>query len=263
MKNINTAFYFILISSFFSCSRINIGAINSNTYKSFFGKTITTWSIGFEAVDAYLSFAHTAKQFKEIEGNRIVSFNDFFELKACKISNKLWLVHRKSKEEFLVANLDLKKGDRFQLVNGTVAIVESVFEKNGRKNIQLNYPFSFDGTNHKLLFIEGIGTNLGFLYNTPKMDRTEQILLCVEQDGEVFSLEHLGKQACEYFSTQVPPLPYSFEYHKSKEKIYCYFNNAVYGNLIIHDEQKKIKFEVKIDGLPSVSYTHLTLPTKA
>jgi hypothetical protein len=84
----------------------------------------------------------------------------------------------------------------------SVAVVDSVFEKNGRKHIRLDYELQIRENYEQLLFIEGIGPNAGLLYQVKSLTDNSpfsQILLCVSQDAlRVYREEKLSNQNCAF-----------------------------------------------------------------
>lgn len=128
----------------------------------------------------------------------------------------------------LLMDLSLEKGDSFYLEgasfnNPGYYEVDSVYEKNNRKHVQINFPI-FYASDEKLTFIEGIGTNLGLYYKDIIAGDMNPYLLCAwENENKIYSNDYYDGE-CNVSQSM------STENVKNKVSFFYISQNPVYSN---------------------------------
>ena len=123
-------------------------------------------------------------------------------------SGRVWLLNNVL---YPVMDLSLVKGNVFHFYNpytdDSLATVDSVFIIDGRKHIRLDYQIQLGDTQIPLEFIEGIGPNAGFLYQTNSLDgmfSDSQLLLCAYKDtSRIYKNDQFVNDDCTYKYTRV------------------------------------------------------------
>ncbi len=254
--------FIVFINSLFftSCTILNTGVTTDKYYKSYFGTENTTWNVAFEGIDAYLTESFKASKVKVKDGFRSAIINERYALKENINSSKLWLIDNDNHREYLLVDMDLKKGNKFQISKDEVGIVDSIYEINGNKGIRLSYQFVFNNEKQYLTFIEGIGPNASFYYNTPQVERQEQLLLCVQKDEHLVSINYPRINNCQYFANSMPPIPPKVEYDSSSKKIHCLFNDVFSGSVMVENSKGEKLEHFSINDLPYLGIDILGLP---
>ncbi len=168
----------------------------------------------------------------------------------------------------LLMDLSLEKGDSFYIEgasfnNPGYYEVDSVYEKNNRKHVQINFPI-FYASDEKLTFIEGIGTNLGLSYKDLIAGDINPYLLCAWQeeeqiysnlyyDGECnvslsMSNENVKDKVTFFYISQNPIKDNSLE---------VFFNYPFTGRLYLFDITGKTILENRVKN---TTHKLLTLP---
>lgn len=168
----------------------------------------------------------------------------------------------------LVMDMSLVQGDTFYVEgasfnNPGYYEVDSVYEKDDRKHVQINYPV-FYADNEKLTFIEGIGTNLGLYYKDMIAGDMNNYLLCAwENENKIYSNDYYdgecnvslsmsnenNKDKIAFFYTSQNPVN-----HNGLE---VFFNYPFTGRLNLFDITGKIILENRVKN---TTHKLLTLP---
>jgi len=178
-----------LILSGFLIFTVSLAAI-SQPYHSLFAKDTTQWNVSqlmtdlvetnlyYSATDSVIGDKHYHTIFHQING----SVNDPIGknssvcgfVREDTVNGKFWFLNSFADTtiEVLLMDLSLDKGDTFVFIHDyrymwkDSVTVDSVFHENNRKIIALNKTH-FDGFGEsKIWFIEGIGPNTGFLWQS-------------------------------------------------------------------------------------------------
>ena len=125
-----------------------------------------------------------------------------YALRQDSTNSKLYMLNYESNEEYVIMDLNLAKGDSFELKNPYLEtkyiVVDSVYSENGRKIIQLNYSKVFVYNTYdyeKFKFIEGIGSNMGITYQFNFMF-DHPYLLCYQNDTVSYRSPFF--ESCDY-----------------------------------------------------------------
>lgn len=125
----------------------------------------TTWYFAHSQLER--QFIDTISTGAQTDGWTDLWYHGIFEnggktfvgkVKCSQNNDSVWYIGSGVTKERLIFNLNLNKGDTFDL---TGWVVDAVFYKNNRKYIEFNGNAYWGD---KIQFIEGVGPNLGFLY---------------------------------------------------------------------------------------------------
>lgn len=199
MKKFLFILYLIAISCSFSYSQ----------YKSVFGESETQWTIKSSNLHGIVTDTLTAENDTIIDDltYRIISSSDpwhtIYLHENLEEGQWSYFTDVEPTERFLM-DLSLNVGDTFYVGGAWLAEpgyyqVDSVFEKDERKHVQINLPLHF-ANDEKLTFIEGVGPNTGLSYQEPTTGRLNPYLLCYWKDGikEFSNIFYEGE--CSIFS---------------------------------------------------------------
>lgn len=179
-------------------------------YESVFGINSTEWDIACWGFTTYETFtfsvccdttinARSYKKFILINDTGCLTPYRCYFLSEDTLNGKLWLYNSEDEKEYLSMDLNLNIGDTFKInpkafhynppsppETDSIAIVDSVFFKNGRKMIRINIHNFLPANQEKLTFIEGVGPNFGVFYQAGRSvaiyDQPRQ-LLCAKKDS--------------------------------------------------------------------------------
>jgi hypothetical protein len=207
--NIKNLFLFLFLS--FGLG-INLNA--QQQYKHCLDDGVVKWSIAAEVIDAglqskeYVSYGDTLINgilYKKIyeENFRQTSFNGSDAKWINYIPDYNWMRNifiRESEDasklyardiykEFLISDLNLQKGDEFRIPGYSgdfSALVDSVYTKEGLKHVQLDFVVKLGYQYRKLIFIEGVGPNVGIYYF---MGFDEYVLSCFQNQTLFYKYE--------------------------------------------------------------------------
>lgn len=125
-----------------------------------------------------------------------------YALRQDSTNSKLYMLNYESNEEYVIMDLNLAKGDSFELKNPYLEtkyiVVDSVYSENGRKIIQFDYSKVFVYNTYeyeKFKFIEGIGSNMGITYQFNFMF-DHPYLLCYQNDTVSYRSPFF--ESCDY-----------------------------------------------------------------
>lgn len=143
----------------------------SGQYASIFGNEYSEWHYLSPFCDYLPSSFYSYEKDSLIDGKnyRLLRLESGFILKdhsfvrASQDNSKIWLLEPSEEREYLVFDLNLETGDEFR-VGSERLVVDSVFDDNGNKNIQLNYTPPNCWLAEKIRFIEGTGPTVAFDY---------------------------------------------------------------------------------------------------
>lgn len=193
MKTLITISIFLFIPTF-----------SNAQYQSLFGEESTSWNMSVAATGIFAPpisdscFVLNDTIINGLNYSRIS--HNYFQysvpnqssgfIREDTVSGKVWYLFEYSNEEFLIMDMSLEVNDTF-LVNhlnySEWHYVDSIYISEGRKHIIFDleiHPYSLDG--EKFTMIEGVGTNLGFLYQNPFYNSFFEIyLLCQTKDDSL------------------------------------------------------------------------------
>jgi hypothetical protein len=178
------------------------------------GKTSTRWYSAREAIDRVDNITISTrkdtiideKEYKElfIEG---ISERINFYIREDTILGKVWMYDPSNQKEVLTMDLSLEKGDTFKIYNSiydndSVAVVDSVYYIEGKKQVVFDYQLRINLNYEKLTFIEGLGPNNGFLFQIESLSDNlpyTQLLLCVFKNEEIYyKNQYIATESCVY-----------------------------------------------------------------
>lgn len=181
-------------------------------YMSVFGESETQWTIKSSNLHGIITDTLTAKNDTIINdvSFRIISSSDPWHTIYLHedLAEGRWSYFTDIEPtERLLMDLSLNVGDSFYVRKPWGSEqgyfeVDSVYEKDQRKHIQINLPLYF-ANNEKLTFIEGIGPNTGLSYqDTIDLTNATPYLLCYWRDGiqEFSNIYHDGKCSISSFT---------------------------------------------------------------
>lgn len=266
--------YFILLI----CILLPIGLYPQDSYTSCLNNGLARWSIFVQNNDAYdavelISYGDTIVndiEYKKISGDNryfyysgdtnqdwinhepYFSYNTPFLLRESEDASQLFILNTESGEERLICDLNLVVGDAFELYDfysntSKTIYVDSVYVRDGLKHVQLDYRNPHLLGSSKLIFIEGIISNAGFLY----MEMThgyEYLLNCFKNDILYYKEEgELECYPCGYIYTAMQenkenPL---FDVFLSAGEIVLLFDNMSDRNISIYDISGSLIYSVQ------------------
>lgn len=169
---------FIIIFTFFH--------LKGQEYESVFGTESTSWNFLREIGDGIVTdstYYVGDTLINEIE-YRIIDRNKiFYFVRESESNDKLWLLDPlNDNNEMLIYDLSLSTDDLFMVDSGGKinSSVDSVYFKDNRKHIKLDYLVEGPAGEEALTFVEGVGTNYGILYKAGLVDQigSEHYMLC-------------------------------------------------------------------------------------
>ena len=186
----------VVLIAIFSASSINA------QYQSLFGSNNTSWNIIkgnlwgtgtdslFTASDTVINSITYKKVFSYDLTNippYILSTIGF--LREDSVQGKAWFFSSEDPVEHLIMDLNLNLGDTFYVEGtwnstGGYHPVDSIWMYAGKKHVRVDQyiPRFHNGVSEKLIFIEGVSTNIGIGYQTSHIDNFPY-LLCSYKDG--------------------------------------------------------------------------------
>jgi hypothetical protein len=169
-------------------------------YESLFGNINTSWKIVFANLDIletdslYTGNDSTINSmvYKKIFHPYTVPYNFFGLLREDTIAGKAWFYSLSDTTERLIMDLNLVVGDSFLvcanwLVNPGWKMVDYVYYSYGRKYIRIDCLTEWGD---KLIFIEGIGTNVGIQYLSQNNLNIAPYLLCSYKDSQLIYINN-------------------------------------------------------------------------
>ncbi|HNW96961.1 MAG TPA: T9SS type A sorting domain-containing protein [Bacteroidales bacterium] len=252
----NKKIYFLILNLFISIN------LFSQPYESIYGKKSTEWAIFSEGFTTYETNTFTiccdttinSKPYNKIvliNSNNCLSPQRCYFISEDTTSGKVWFYDSGLEKEYLVMDLSLNIGDTFKLnpyafypQADSIAIVDSVYSKNGNKIIRINYLNHLPANQEKLTFIEGVGPNFSvlfqanyYIYNPPRQ------LLCASKDGKYVYKNKINissfEDTCFYVivniketnvNTQIKTFP-----NPLKEELNINFSEPYEGDFIIYN----------------------------
>ncbi len=179
----------------------NISLVYGQQYISCFGDTHSKWT---EIVQNEYPMSWELEVIGDTTINNL-KYKDIiwgYALRQDSTNSKLYMLNYESNEEYVIMDLNLAKGDSFELKNPYLEtkyiVVDSVYSENGRKIIQLNYSKVFVYNTYdyeKFKFIEGIGSNMGITYQFNFMF-DHPYLLCYQNDTVSYRSPFF--ESCDY-----------------------------------------------------------------
>ena len=179
----------------------NISLVYGQQYISCFGDTHSKWT---EIVQNEYPMSWELEVIGDTTINNL-KYKDViwgYALRQDSTNSKLYMLNYESNEEYVIMDLNLAKGDSFELKNPYLEtkyiVVDSVYSENGRKIIQLNYSKVFVYNTYdyeKFKFIEGIGSNMGITYQFNFMF-DHPYLLCYQNDTVSYRSPFF--ESCDY-----------------------------------------------------------------
>lgn len=196
-NNVMKAPYIKIALSFFLVI-INLNSAKAQ-YQSIFGSSQTSWNIikgnfwgtGTDSLVTVSDTIINSYTYKKILYYDISSGTTQIEsivgyLREDSIQGKAWFFNTEDIAEQLIMDLNLNLGDTFYVggvwnSNTGYHLVDSVWTVFGRKHIRIDVainPNPGGGNNEKLIFIEGVGTNIGIGYQDLNYIDNFPYLLC-------------------------------------------------------------------------------------
>ena len=168
--------------------------IKAQPYQSILYKDTTHWT-SFECVidgfqyyksSIYNDTTINNVQYKIIHLGLICApnFNEIIGfLREDTLTGKVWYKpnFEEDKDEFLIMDLSLKKGDSFEFTTNTYLqqkdkwLVDSTYYENSRKIVEFTCDLNWCLARQKLKFIEGIGPSNGISYNNERPEKNALI----------------------------------------------------------------------------------------
>ena len=200
-------------------------------------------------------------------------FHDAY-IREDTLTGKIYSYFPKCNEEYLVCDLSLNVGDTFYVHKCTYLgiqpdgymIADSVVTVKGKKVIYFNAYAGYG--NHKVFFMEGIGSIFGFLENMYECRLKFNVLLCVHKDEELVYIRNSeSSYDCDYncmFSSvnentksklSVIPNPVSNEFYIQSDlinidEIFIYnFQGQCVSQIKLKEEFQKINIAALNTGI--------------
>lgn len=181
----------IKISIFFICCFIGSSQVGeAQPYESVFGEDSTSFYIvrGQLWGDIPEYFRHTTGTDTLVNNEKYSIFtSDYYQntrllLREDTANGSVYMLDQGSNSEKLIMDLSLTVGDSFYLGVGPSSTgyyeIDSAYQLNNKKHVRLNMKIRED---EKLLFIEGVGTNIGLTYKI-STDYFSSYLICSWKD---------------------------------------------------------------------------------
>lgn len=199
--------------SYFSIEIDAYSLLESN-FESAFGDSTTTWIMAQEQNGEYSLQQFKARKYWPFFNNayRQITSSDTsnkfeYYLREDKNSGKVWY------DDYMypIMDLSLVQNDtlfwKSPVQSRQYAIVDSVYYWNDFKIIQFDIQMGFANKEIPLRFIEGVGPNVGYLY---QLSEGNQILLCVKKDGKLLYFDDIfSNEDCElYLTNTIEENPY-------------------------------------------------------
>ena len=180
----------------------NISLVYGQQYISCFGDTHSKWT---EIVQNEYPMSWELEVIGDTTINNL-KYKDViwgYALRQDSTNSKLYMLSYESNEEYVIMDLNLAKGDSFELKNPYLEtkyiVVDSVYSENGRKIIQFDYSKVFLYYTYeyeKFKFIEGIGSNMGITYQFDISMFDHPYLLCYQNDTVSYRSPFF--ESCDY-----------------------------------------------------------------
>lgn len=169
-------------------------------YQSLFGSNNASWNIvkgnlwgsGTDSLYTVSDTVINGKTYKKIAYQDITetpSFPLVGFLREDSTQGKAWFFNSADTTEYLIMDLSLNWGDTFYMGGSWNSIpgyfpVDSIWTSLGRKHVRVDHyiPWFNNGVSDKLIFIEGVSTNIGIAYQTFDI-MNFPFLLCSHKDG--------------------------------------------------------------------------------
>lgn len=157
-------------------------------------------------------------------------------LRESEDKSKIYFFDSERKEEYLIADLNLQKGDTFNLPkyailspfyssqNTPFDIVDSVYYKNGLKHVQFgNIRLKSYAQDEKFTFIEGVGSNAGVIYawNNHPFAGWGAIINCFSNDSMFYKNNNTNYDCGYIWYDDIKQI------HKNDYKINYYYNKII------------------------------------
>lgn len=226
-------------------------------YQSLFGDTQTSWNIikgnmwgiGTDSLVTVSDTTINSLNYKKILYYDISSSNAQIEpivgfLREDSFQGKAWYFNTTDTTEQLIMDLSLSIADTFYVGGSWNAYpgyhpVDSIWIESGRKHVRLDLVNSYGavGHNDKVIFIEGVGTNIGIGYQDVYYADNFPYLLCAYKNTDlVYQNAHpefMGN--CNYTTVGVDDYP-----ERSALKIYP--NPSSAGEVTIEYKNENSKY---------------------
>lgn len=233
--------------------------VRSNAYKSMLSNDLRQRMV-YCMIDAAFEYDFTITGTVSFNNIDYYSFeaesfftNETFYLREDTLQGKLWAYDAATGREWLTVDMGMEIGDtmilapRYIHYYDTIAVADSIFyDDQGLKHILFNiscYNSAVSPTDHRLEFIEGVGSNFGLGYqvetNFPIVYQYQEILICAFHNQEiVYSLTSPSVIDCHLWVDNIEKL--------SKENVKLWPNPCKNGVYVSIYSEVKREFSVLI-----------------